>query len=214
MSTSQHSEGEANSNSESIVGPDTESLYTFIDRDSVHGLNLEVPEDASSVIKPWDEREDIIKYAESGVDDQLVIHVPFIQNVKVKSMLLKLGRGEVAPRRLMIFVNSVQIVDFEDVDSGARRPELDISLQAGQINVTEYPLRAAVFANVRSLSLHFREAEGGEKSRIYYIGFRGSTRVLKKEATQKLEVPAANAADAPLSQRMSERMTSQQDTAR
>lgn len=62
------------------------------DEESVHGLNLEVPEDAASVIKPWDEREDIIKYAESGVDDQLVIHVPFIQNVKVKSMLLKLGK--------------------------------------------------------------------------------------------------------------------------
>lgn len=55
----------------------------------------------------------------------------------------------------MIFVNSIQIVDFQDVDSGTRRPELDISLQAGQINVTEYPLRAAVFANVKSLSLHF-----------------------------------------------------------
>lgn len=55
----------------------------------------------------------------------------------------------------MVFVNSVQIVDFQDVDSGSRRPELDMSLQAGQINVTEYPLRAAVFANVQSLSLHF-----------------------------------------------------------
>lgn len=60
--------------------------------ESVHGLNLEVPEDAQSVIKPWDEREDVVKYAESGVDDQLVIHIPFIQSVKVKSMLLKLGK--------------------------------------------------------------------------------------------------------------------------
>jgi len=180
--------------------------------ESVHGLNLEVPEDARSVIKPWDEREDVTKFAESGVDDQLVIHVPFTQNVKVKSILLKLGRGELAPRRLLIFVNSIQIVDFQEVDS--RRTDLDINLQQGQVSTTEYPLRAAVFANVQSLSLHFRNAEGGEKSRIFYIGFRGSTRTVQKEATQKLEVPAANAADAPLSQRMSERAASQQDTAR
>ncbi len=55
----------------------------------------------------------------------------------------------------MIFVNSVNIVDFQDVDSGARRAELDINLQEGQISMTEYPLRSAVFANVKSLSLHF-----------------------------------------------------------
>lgn len=38
---------------------------------SVHGLNLSVPEAARSVIKPWDEREDDEKYADSGVDDQV-----------------------------------------------------------------------------------------------------------------------------------------------
>lgn len=38
---------------------------------SVHGLNLTVPEDARNVIKPWNEREDTSKYADSGVDDQV-----------------------------------------------------------------------------------------------------------------------------------------------
>ena len=36
---------------------------------SVHGLNLSVPEDAKELIKPWAEREDTDRYAESGVDD-------------------------------------------------------------------------------------------------------------------------------------------------
>lgn len=39
----------------------------------VHGLNLSVPEDARSIIKPWDQREDDDRYAESGVDDQVWI---------------------------------------------------------------------------------------------------------------------------------------------
>lgn len=38
---------------------------------SVHGLNLVVPEDAKAIIKPWAERNDNVKYAESNVDDQV-----------------------------------------------------------------------------------------------------------------------------------------------
>ncbi len=41
------------------------------DERSVHGLNLTVPEDAQALIKPWDERDDTSRYAESGVDDQV-----------------------------------------------------------------------------------------------------------------------------------------------
>ena len=78
--------------------------------ESVYGLNLSVPEDAKAVIKPWDERDDTVKFADSGVDDQvghplsphfnspyilvqLIIHIPFTQNVRLKSVLLKLGEA-------------------------------------------------------------------------------------------------------------------------
>lgn len=50
----------------------------------MHGLNLTVPEDAQAVIKPWDERNDTTKSAESGVDDQvrdafrIEIHSPYM----------------------------------------------------------------------------------------------------------------------------------------
>lgn len=39
----------------------------------MHGLNLAVPEDAKEIIKPWDERDSTLKYADSGVDDQVYI---------------------------------------------------------------------------------------------------------------------------------------------
>ena len=81
---------------------------------SVYGLNLTVPEDAKAVIKPWDERESNDKYLDSNVDDQarvqvacrlvviwtitnaeiylqLIVHVPFVENVRIKSILVKLG---------------------------------------------------------------------------------------------------------------------------
>jgi hypothetical protein len=38
---------------------------------SVYGLNLAVPEDAKAIIKPWDQREDTTKFADSNVDDQV-----------------------------------------------------------------------------------------------------------------------------------------------
>ena len=79
--------------------------------DSVHGLNLAVPEQAKELIKPWSDREDATQFADSGVDDQvrtnhdepggditppclqMIIHVPFSQNVRIKSVILKLGKA-------------------------------------------------------------------------------------------------------------------------
>lgn len=82
-----------------------------IELTSVHGLNLVVPEDAKAIVKPWSDRNDSEKYAESNVDDQvrihdsstdpgrltsrldlqLIIHIPFTERVRIRSVLLKLG---------------------------------------------------------------------------------------------------------------------------
>ena len=63
------------------------------------------------------------------------------------------GRGEFTPRHLRIYANHTNIVDFAEADT--TRPHLNITLLEGATDATEYPLRAAVFANVFSLSLHF-----------------------------------------------------------
>ncbi|TFY71029.1 hypothetical protein EVG20_g1965 [Dentipellis fragilis] len=202
---------DAESNAEQLIG-NSESLYGVIDRQNVHGLNLTVPEDAKETIKAWADRESTVKYADSNVDDQMIIHIPFSQNVRLKSLLLKLGRGEVTPRHLRVFANYPNIVDFSDAEN--TKPSLNISLQEGETGVIEYPLRVASFANVTSLSLYFDDAIGGESSRVYYIGFKGDTRQYRKEGMNKLEIPAANAADAPLVDRVSERNAAQQPTAK
>jgi hypothetical protein len=46
----------------------------------VTGLNIEDPEAARKIIKPWDERHDMQVFCESGVDDQVCcisIALPF-----------------------------------------------------------------------------------------------------------------------------------------
>jgi len=193
-------------------GSETGNLYGLIDKHNVHGLNLTVPEDAKAIIKPWNEKEDTTKYAESNVDDQLVIHIPFAENVRLRSISLKLGRGELAPRHLRIYANHATIIDFEDAE--ATKPQLNITLQEGEAGVIEYPLNIPAFANVHALSVFFGEAVGGEVTRLYYIGFKGDTRIPRKEGHSKLEIPAANAADASLADRLQEKAKGQQPTAK
>ncbi|KAJ7033677.1 galactose-binding domain-like protein [Mycena alexandri] len=201
-----------NSLASNLIGTDIANLYGFIDKDNVHGLNLAVPEDAKAIIKPWDERDSTLKYADSGVDDQIILHIPFVQNVRLKSILLKLGRGEVTPRHLRIYANHPDIIDFDAAETTT--PQLNISLLEGETGVIEYPFRVAAFTSITSLSLFFSDSVGGDVSRIYYVGFKGDAKSAQREASSKLEVPAANAADAPLVDRVSERASGQQTTAR
>ncbi|KAF9495018.1 DUF1000-domain-containing protein [Pleurotus eryngii] len=206
------SDSTANSTAADIGGLDLSNLYSVINRDSVHGLNLSVPEDAKAIIKPWDQREDTSQFIDSGVDDQVIIHIPFSQNVRIRSMILKIGRGESTPRRLRIYANHPTIVDFADAEE--TKPQLELSLLEGEVSATEYPLRVAAFASINTLSLFFSHAVGDEVSRVYYVGFKGDTTSPRKDGTQKLEIPAANAADASLVDRVSEKAGSQQTTAR
>ncbi|KAF8966636.1 galactose-binding domain-like protein [Flammula alnicola] len=209
---SNNSDSAHNSLAADLGGTDLSNLYRVIDKHNVYGLNLTVPEDAREVIKPWDEREDNTKYVDSNVDDQLILHIPFMENVRIKSILLKLGRGEVTPRHIRIYANRSTIVDFAEAET--TKPHLNISLLEGETGVVEYPLRVASFASVHSLSLFFNDSVGGEGSRIYYVGFKGDMRSTKREVNSKLEVPAPNAADAALTDRVSHKASGQQTTAR
>lgn len=51
------------------------NLYAYIDHDRVWGVNIEPPESAKKACKPWDERQSLETWIESGVDDQVCHHV-------------------------------------------------------------------------------------------------------------------------------------------
>ncbi|KAG8679112.1 hypothetical protein FRC09_019249 [Ceratobasidium sp. 395] len=172
------------------------NLFSVIDRDKVHGLNLSIPENAKEVIKPWDERDDIEKYCETNVDDELILHIPFSRNVRVRSILLKTARGEAQPRRLRVYTNHPAGLDFAEAES--TRPQQDIALLEGETGVVEYPVKASAFTNVIALTLFLTDTEAGETNRIYFVGFKGDSREMKKDVSERLDLPAANAADAPV----------------
>lgn len=66
------------------------------------------------------------------------------------------GRGELAPRHLRIYANHATIVDFEDAE--VTKPQLNVTLQEGEVGVIEYPLNTPAFANIHSLSVLFVSA--------------------------------------------------------
>ena len=62
--------------------------------------------------------------------------------------------GEFCPRRLRIYANRANIVDFAEADS--IKPHLDVALREGESGIVEYNTRSGGrFANVHSLSLFF-----------------------------------------------------------
>ena len=62
---------------------------------------------------------------------------------------------------------------------------------------------------------HFQsEAVGEEALQLYYIGFRGDSRLQRREGNQKLEIAAENAPDAKVIDRLTEKSGPQQTTAR
>ncbi|KAF8697241.1 hypothetical protein AX14_001420 [Amanita brunnescens Koide BX004] len=195
--------------------PDHANLYHTVDKLNIHGLNLSVPETARDVIKPWDARDSTDKYAESNVDDQLIIHIPFLESVRIKSILIKTGRGDLAPQNLNVYTNAPTIIDFADAESGNVKPQLEIALKRDESGVVEYPVKAAVFGNITALSLFFKDSEGGDASRAYYVGFKGDVRSLRSAGTSALEVPVAGAGDAKLVDKVKSKTgAGQQTTAR
>jgi hypothetical protein len=57
------------------------------------------------------------------------------------------------------------------------------------------------------------ESPSEERSRIYYIGFRGDTLAPRKDIRSKIDLAAANAADAPV-EKLAEKSASSQTTIR
>lgn len=58
------------------------------------------------------------------------------------------------------------------------------------------------------------DSVGGDLSRVYYVGFKGDSRTNRKEVANKLEIPAADAADTPLIDRLKQNAGGRQTTAR
>ena len=204
----------------SAVDGDATSLFEYIVRDKVWGANLDPPESAKNVIKPWHERLSVEPSTQSNVDDQLAITVPFTCPVRLKSILINTGTGDFAPTRCRAFVNRPDGIDFDEVEHatsddhpanlsplaanatlgnvGSGRAQADFALLRGQEGVVEYPVSVARFSHTNSITIVLSHSNATTLSRFFYLGFRGTALVLKSEPGERLNIGAANSADRPV----------------
>ncbi|ORY28640.1 galactose-binding domain-like protein [Naematelia encephala] len=182
------------------------NLWGQIDRDNVVGVNLLEPDSAPKVIKTWDDRLEE-SGVESGVDDELILHIPFTHSLRLRTLLLHLPGPSHPnrPSRLRMFINHPHVPDFADCTNSQPIMDIDISspppaalvLRAagGRREVEEWGLKVQKLANVHSVSLLFSEAGGTHRSSVWYVGFKGDPKTNTMDMSKLGQVPAQNAAD-------------------
>ncbi|GAA5861897.1 hypothetical protein JCM3774_001343 [Rhodotorula dairenensis] len=210
----------ANAHLASTTSSSSNSLFPLIEFSHSHALNVhsDDPDNAlKRVIRPLDSRDtvldnqEVVGTAHQGVggiwsagsietqegDDELIVHVRFSELVRIKTILIGTGGGRLAtsPRLCRVWVNrGPGGTTFDEASGGAPKPAQEFELlesEGGQRGAVEYPVRIARFANCSDVDL---AQARGEQTRLYYLGFIGESRVLKKEANEPMTVGAENAA--------------------
>ncbi|TIA72425.1 hypothetical protein E3P91_02058 [Wallemia ichthyophaga] len=172
-------------------GVDHENLFGVVDRPNVTSLNTDESVPPRDVIKEWDQRDDMDVSLHSDADEQLVLRVPFTASVKLKSVLVKGGLGEKAPRTLHIYAN--QFLDFGDLDNEPA-PTQTIELVESS-ECIEYPVKIAKFNSSTHLTLFFADNFGADVTQIFFVGFKGSWTELKSEPVITTYEAFANPSD-------------------
>ncbi|EJD06680.1 DUF1000-domain-containing protein [Fomitiporia mediterranea MF3/22] len=174
----------------SETGP-ADNLYPYIDLQNIVALNITDDTPGKAVIKPWHERQDETVWVESDADDQIIFRIPFTGSVKLRSVLLKCGPGEQTPARLCLFANEDN-VDFSDI--AEKEPHQEFAVPQSR-DIGEYAVKASKFSNLSSLTIFFPEAQGGDSTKVFYIGLRGSWSARKRDAVITVYESQANLAD-------------------
>ncbi|KAL7417161.1 PITH domain-containing protein [Mrakia frigida] len=159
-----------------------QSLFSEVDRDNVVALNAEREEMGREVIKSRDMIEDETFYCQSEDDGELMIRIPFIGTVKLRSITLRIGGGSISsPDTMNVYANSSP--DFSDLAS--HTPTQSFSLV--QISAaTTYDVRISKFSSVTHLTLHFptptsSSYEEDTPIRVTYVSFCGDALKLRRE---------------------------------
>ena len=129
-------------------GPSND-LRGQIDLEGVCALNEAERGACRHVFKPFEERFDRDTYVDSEEDDpQLIIHIPFISPVKIRSIVVLGGHDGTAPRSLKAFINR-EALDFSDAE--ATPPVQEWDLADATADAIEYPTQFSRFQNVSRL---------------------------------------------------------------
>ncbi|PKA56291.1 PITH domain-containing protein [Apostasia shenzhenica] len=157
------------------------SLYKHINLSKVTALNESVTGSVKSIFKAWDRRMDNSEgFLESNEGDpELLVYIPFTSDVKIKSISVVGGSGGTSPSKMRAFINR-EGIDFSDAQN--MQPVQEWELAENSQGFLEYQTRYPRFQSVASLTLHFPENFGADRTQVYYIGLRGEATQIKRDA--------------------------------
>ncbi|KAF2722572.1 DUF1000-domain-containing protein [Polychaeton citri CBS 116435] len=203
-----HSEGAAHDHSDDITPALQNHIYEQIDFSAINTLNESSPRSGSKIVqKTWTERMDPEPELKSDADEQLLMHIPFTGQIRLHSILIRTSATDSAPQTLKVYVNRDNL-DFATASDLPPTQELSIPQSN---DISEIPVKRALFNTVRSLDLFFEDnwSQGEEdETRVSYLGFKGEWMKLSREPVNFIYEAAANPGDHKLASGVGERLGS------
>ncbi|CAN8066305.1 unnamed protein product [Agarophyton chilense] len=166
---------------EDEAGGEAWELFKQVDTNALICLNEAQPDSLKHVLRPWYKRCDTtLPTLKSDADDQLLMCIPFISPVKIKSICI-IGAGDIEnPSHMKAYLND-EVLDFSSVEG--KRPIQEWDLTERNVDgVIEYPTKYTKFQNVTKLWLFVSDNFGADFTEIRYIGLKGEYTKYKREA--------------------------------
>ena len=117
--------------------------------------------------------EDLFDFEPSDDDPELIVHVPFTSDVKVRGVMVIGGGSGSAPSKLKCWVNKAPgEIDFSNADRKTPTQQWDLAEDfAGEL---EYRTDFTQFQAVSSLTLYFPTNFNGDgATEVWFVGLRG-----------------------------------------
>lgn len=151
-----------------------QSLYQKVRTSAVRALNEETPGSAAKIIRPWNERFNIDPELRSDSDEQIILHVPFDGQIKLKSILIRCPNSVSAIKDMKVYVNREDL-DFDSIGEAKATETFECVPYANASDLIEYPVKIRLYNNVKTLTLFFEHnwSDDEEPTEIWYLGFRG-----------------------------------------
>ncbi|KAI0557308.1 PITH domain containing protein [Gracilaria domingensis] len=163
------------------AGGEAWALFEQVNTNALVCLNEAQPNSLKNVLRPWNKRSDpSLPTLKSDADEQLLMCIPFVSPVKIKSICV-IGAGDVEnPSHMKAFINDATL-DFSSVER--KKPIQEWDLTERNVDGTiEYPTKYTKFQNVSKLWLFVSSNFGADFTEIRYIGLKGEYTKYRREA--------------------------------
>ncbi|KAJ8460125.1 hypothetical protein OPV22_033051 [Ensete ventricosum] len=146
-------------------------LVEFVDWSGVECLNQTPSHPLANALKQGS-RDDDGLHLESDADEQLLIYVPFLQVIKLHSVVI-VGPEEEGPKTVKLFANK-EHMGFSNVND--YQPSDSIGLSPDNLKGMPITVKYVKFQNIRSLSIFVEDNQGGsDVTKVQKIAFLGTT---------------------------------------